>query len=290
MSAKGTLIIIGGNEDKGQSVETSERDHLEFIEESILARVVKQSGGPEAAIVVVPTASSIPDKVAANYLSAFDKLGCQNVAIADIRNREDSENDKNIKLMEEADCVMFSGGSQSQISHKIAGTSIHHILLERYHEEEGFVVAGTSAGAMCMSEEMISGGGGKEFFNKGSVSMGEGLGFIPNLIIDSHFIRRGRFGRLAEAVTRYPKFIGMGLAENTGLVIKNCNTFEVIGSGMVVVFDPDSLTYNNEPDLQKGEPMTIANLKTHVLAKGIEFSLEKREIKVMENNMMVHTD
>lgn len=283
MKNNGKLIIIGGNEDKG--IKTNEREHLEFIEESVLARMVKESGGKEAKIVIIPTASSIPDKVIDSYFLALEQLECRNVAVADIRKREDSEEKENIKLIEEADCILFSGGSQSQISHKIGGSSIHHILLERYQNEKNFVIAGTSAGAMCMSEEMITGGGGKEFFNKGSVSMGEGLGFIPRLIIDSHFIRRGRFGRLAEAVVRYPKFIGIGLSENTGLIVKNCINFEVIGSGMVIIFDPDSLTYNNASDLEKGEPMTIANLKTHVLARGVEFSLEKREIKVIHDNL-----
>jgi cyanophycinase len=132
-----------------------------------------------------------------------------------------------------------------------------------------------------MAEEMITGGGGKESFRKGAVGMGEGLGLIPHLVIDSHFIRRGRFGRLAEAVARFPKLIGVGLAEDTGLVVKDCNSFEVIGSGMVILFDPDSLTYNNEKGLKQGEGMTIANLKTHILASGIQFSIEKRAIKVV---------
>ena len=162
---------------------------------------------------------------------------------------------------------MFSGGDQSKIVQYIGGTLLHKIIQQRY-ENENFVIAGTSAGAMCMSREMIKGGGIKEAFTKGAVLMGEGMGFIPNLIIDSHFIRRGRFGRLAEAVARFPKMIGIGLAEDTGLVIKNCNEAEVIGSGMVILFDPRKLKHNNQKVVVEGSPMSLTNLKTHILPNG----------------------
>ena len=111
--------------------------------------------------------------------------------------------------------------------------------------------------------------------------MRKGMGFVPNLIIDSHFIRRGRFGRLAEAVAKYPRLIGVGLAEDTGLVIKNRNTFEVIGSGMVILFDPKKLKHNNEKILETGTPMSLINLKTHVLANGDRFNLNKKKVKVL---------
>jgi len=276
MSAKGTLIPIGGNEDKG--IEEHEVYHLEFIEEGILARVVKESGGVDAMIIVIPTASSIPDEVGANYLEAFRKLGCNNVHVMDIRDRSQSEDTTNISLLKKASCVMFSGGNQSKITQKIGGTTIHKILMERYQAEK-FVIAGTSAGAMCMSQEMITGGSSQESFIKGAVGMGEGMEFIPNLIIDSHFIRRGRFGRLAEAVARFPKLIGIGLSEDTGLVIKK-NSFEVIGSGMVILFDARKAKHNNHELLEAGTPMSLTNLKTSILANGDRFNIKKKKVKV----------
>ncbi len=278
MYPKGILIPIGGNEDKG--IEQNEQYTFEFISEGILYHVVKQSGGTYSNIVVIPTASMIPEEVSQNYLEAFGKLGCKNVTILDIRKREQSEDPKNIGLIKKADCVMFSGGNQSNITREIGGTTIHKILMERF-QKEPLVIAGTSAGAMCMSEEMITGGNIKEAFTKGAVGMSKGMGFIPNLIIDSHFIRRGRFGRLAEAVARHPKLIGVGLAEDTGLIIKNCNTFEVIGSGMVVLFDPRKIKHNNEKILKVGTPMTLTNLKTHVLANGDVFNIKDRKITVL---------
>lgn len=278
MEVKGTLIPIGGNEDKG--TESGESFHLEFIQESILSRVVSESGGNEAQIVIIPTASSIPKEVSNSYLKAFNKLGCRRVHIMDIRDRKESENPKNLEYIGNAQCVMFSGGNQSVITAKIGNTRLHEVLTERYRKDS-LVIAGTSAGAMCMSSEMIAGGSSTESFIKGAVKMDAGMGFISNLIIDSHFIRRGRFGRLAEAVAKYPDMMGIGLAEDTGLVIKNSSTFEIIGSGMVIMFDPRKLKHNNEKILEKGTPMSLINLKTHVLANGDRFNMKRGKVKVL---------
>jgi len=275
---KGTLIPIGGNEDKG--IEENEAHTLDFISEGILYRVVEEAGGVEAKIVVIPTASSIPVEVGENYLSAFDTLSCKNVLVLDIRNRADAETAHAIEHISSANCIMFSGGDQSNISKKIGNTKIHEILKDRYLNEEKFVIAGTSAGAMAMAAEMIAGGKPKESFVKGAIRMREGLGLIPQLTIDTHFIKRGRFGRLAEAVAKFPQIIGIGLAEDTGLVIKN-NTAEVIGSGMVIIFDGRKLHHNNEKILVPGAPMSLTNLKTHVLANGDRININKKKVKVL---------
>lgn len=276
---KGTLIPIGGNEDKGE--DANENYTLDFISEGILWHVVREAGGVAAKIVVIPTASSIPVEVGQNYLDAFQKLGCSNVHVLDIRTKQDAEDKATIKHLKQAQCVMFSGGNQSRISDIIGGTKFHSILLKRYQKEEEFVIAGTSAGAMAMASQMIAGGSSTESFVKGAVLMREGLGLIPELTIDTHFILRGRFGRLAEAVAKFPKVLGIGLAEDTGLIIKNCNTFEVIGSGMVILFDPRKLKHNNEKILAPGTPMSLTNLKTHVLANGDVFNIKKKKIKVL---------
>ena len=278
MSVKGTLIPIGGNEDKGNG--DSEQHNLEFVQDGILARIVKESGGTDALIIIIPTASSIPEVIGENYIEAFAKLGCSNVKVMDIRSRLDSEESENIELIKVAKCIMFSGGNQSKITKYIGGTTIHQILLDRY-KNDTIVIAGTSAGAMCMSTEMITGGSSKDSMVKGAVGMGEGMDFIPNLIIDSHFIQRGRFGRLAEAVAKFPKLLGIGLAEDTGVVIKKRNSFEVIGSGMVILLDPSKLKHNNQKILDEGEPMSLSNLKTHILANGDRFNIRSRKLKVL---------
>jgi cyanophycinase len=275
---KGTLIPIGGNEDKG--FEDDEMYTLDFIDEGILYHVVKEAGGIAANIVVIPTASSIPIEVGENYLSAFNTLGCTNVTILDIRSIEDSETERSISLITHANCVMFSGGDQSKITDKIGGTTIHNILVDRYSNEVGFVIAGTSAGAMVMANEMIAGGSATESFIKGAVHMYKGLGLVPSLIIDTHFIKRGRFGRVSEAVAQFPELIGIGLAEDTGMIIKN-NKCRVIGSGMVIVFDGRRLTHNKHSILKEGTPMSLTGLRTHILSNGDRFHIDKKKVKVL---------
>jgi cyanophycinase len=276
---KGTLIPIGGNEDKG--IEEDEMYTLDFIDEGILFHVVKEAGGVDATIVVIPTASGIPLEVSESYMTAFQKLGCTNIKVLDIRSREDAEKASSIALIKTANCIMFSGGNQSKITDKIGGTEIHDILVDRYRNEEGFVIAGTSAGAMAMANEMIAGGSASESFFKGAVSMYKGLNLIPELIIDTHFIRRGRFGRQSEAVAKFPELIGIGLAEDTGMIIKNGNDCTVIGSGMVIIFDGATLTHNNEKLLKDGTPMTMANMTVHVLSNSDEFDIKERKVKVL---------
>ncbi|PKK93983.1 MAG: cyanophycinase [Tenericutes bacterium HGW-Tenericutes-6] len=275
--AKGTLIPIGGNEDKG--IEKSENYTLEFIQDGILFHIVKEAGGTNSKIIVIPTASSIQEEVGNNYLRAFNTLGCKNVRVLSINSVEEAESEENIKALEECDAVMFSGGDQSRIVQHIGNTKFHQILINRY-ENEKFVIAGTSAGAMCMSKEMIAGGNITEAIVRGSTKFKKGMGFIPELIIDTHFIKRGRFGRLAEAVAAFPKLVGLGLAENTGVIIKN-DIFTVIGSGMAILFDPSWLTHNYREILEDELPLSVTDLKVHILSFGDKFDLKTRSTKIM---------
>lgn len=276
---KGTLIPIGGNEDKG--FEDDEIHRLDYIEEGILAHVVEEAGGINAKIVVIPTASSIPVEVGKNYTKAFSTLGCKNVDVLNISSKKEAESPDAIALIKNANCVMFSGGDQSKITNYIGDTTIHHILKERYKNDTGFVIAGTSAGAMAMTNEMIAGGSSTKAFKKGAVIMYNGLNLIPELIIDTHFIQRGRFGRISEAVAKFPNLIGIGLAEDTGMIIKRGEDCTVIGSGMAIIFDGNDLTHNNEKILKQGTPMTMTNLKIHVLANGDHFNIKTKTVKAL---------
>jgi cyanophycinase len=278
MLTKGILIPIGGNEDKGTG--ENEAHSLDFINDGILSHVVRESGGEKASFVVIPTASSIPKEVGAGYLDAFDKLGCKNVTILDIRKRAECEKERNLDIIKKANCVMFSGGDQSRISDIIGKTSLHDILKYRL-KYDNIIIAGTSAGAMAMSSEMIAGGSSAESMLKGAVEMREGLEFVPGLIFDSHFVRRGRFGRLAEAVARFPHLLGVGLGEDTGMIITNCNEFRVIGSGMVVLFDGGQLAHNTVDILAEGTPMSMSNLIVHVLSNGDRFGIDDRKLDVL---------
>lgn len=276
--AKGTLIPIGGNEDKGKEG-LHENYTLDFIEEGILSNVVKESGGKNSNIIIIPTASSIQKEVGENYLEAFSKLGCHNLKVLSINSKEDAEKKENIKALEESACIMFSGGNQAKIVDFIGHTQFHSILNERY-QNENYVIAGTSAGAMCMSFEMIAGGIITESLFKGSVEFRKGMGFIPELIIDSHFIKRGRFVRLTEAVAAFPHLLGVGLSEDTGIIIKE-HEFTVIGSGMVIIFDPSNLSHNYHEILSENLPLSITDIKVHVLSFGDQFNIKTRKPKIM---------
>ncbi|MEP1306927.1 MAG: cyanophycinase [Balneola sp.] len=277
MAAKGVLIPIGGNEDKGS--EESESYTLDFIEDSILSNVVREAGGADANIVIIPTASGIPKEVSENYIKAFSQLGCTNLKVLDIRNRLQSSSKETIQALETADCLMFSGGNQSKITKFIGGTEAHQIIAERYQKER-FVIAGTSAGAMMMSEHMIAGGSSKESLYKGAVHMSKGLGLFKGLVIDTHFIKRGRFGRLAEAMAIHPELLGLGLAEDTGIIIEEGNRFKVIGSGMVLLFDPSKLTHNSHKILPEGVPISLGNLVVNILANNDEFTIDDRKVSI----------
>lgn len=278
MEYKGTLIPVGGNEDKGMGLK--ETYCLDFIKQGILSSIVKESGGITSNIVVITSASSIPKIVGENYLKAFNSLGCQNIQILDIRKRQEALTPNTLSILEQADCIMFSGGDQSKIIKCIAETP-SHFLIRKKLEETPVVIAGTSAGAMSMSLQMIAGGSIVDAMQKGNVKIVKGMGFLDQLIIDSHFIQRGRFGRLAEAVARYPNLLGLGLAEDTGLIIRKGNDCQVIGSGMVVLFDPRNLNHNRYVELQPNTPMSLSNLTTHILANGDRFKIRERSIKIL---------
>ncbi|MEI2748275.1 MAG: cyanophycinase [Ferruginibacter sp.] len=235
--AKGKLLAIGGAEDKGTNLETGEihRNNLNFFELGILRRIVAETGGPDTKIEVVTTASMIPVEVGENYLSAFGKIGCTSVNVLNIRNRADAANEEYIERIKNCHAVMFSGGNQMRLTSTFGGTQFLDIIQKRYQEEDDFLVAGTSAGAMAMSNTMIYEGNASRAHLKGEVKITTGLAFMDDVIFDSHFEKRGRFGRLAQAVAANPSCIGIGLGEDTGMLITGGNKMEAIGSGLVMI-------------------------------------------------------
>lgn len=275
---KGKLIAIGGAEDKGTDLETGEfhRNNLNFFELGILRRVVEEAGGINARIEVITTASTIPYEVGENYLNAFGKIGCTNIGVMHIRNRQDAMDAEYIERIRSCDAVMFSGGNQLRLSVTDGGTEFLAILKQRY-QEENFLIAGTSAGAMAMSQTMIYEGNATRAHLKGEVKMTTGLGFISSVIIDSHFEKRGRFGRLAQAVATNPSAIGIGLGEDTGMLITEGNKMEAIGSGLVVIVDGHEILHSNIADIPDGNPVSIENLKVHFCEKGNGYLIRERK-------------
>lgn len=275
---KGKLIAIGGAEDKGTDLETGEvrRNNLNFFELGILRRVVEEAGGVNARIEVITTASTIPYEVGENYLNAFGKIGCTNIGIMHIRNRQDTMEDEYIERIRHCDAVMFSGGNQLRLSVTDGGTEFLAILKKRYLEDN-FLIAGTSAGAMAMGHTMIYEGNATRAHLKGEVKMTTGLGFIGSVIIDSHFEKRGRFGRLAQAVATNPSMIGIGLGEDTGMLITEGNKMEAIGSGLVMILDGHDILHSNIADIPDGNPVSMENLKVHFCEKGNGYLIRERK-------------
>jgi len=275
---KGKLIAVGGAEDKGTNLETGEvyRNNLNFFELGILRRVVEEAGGPSARIEIITTASTIPYEVGENYLNAFGKISCTNIGVMHIRNRQDTMNKDFLERIQTCDAVMFSGGNQLRLSATDGGTEFLRIMKRRYLEED-FLIAGTSAGAMAMSNTMIYEGNATRAHLKGEVKITTGLGFINTLIIDSHFEKRGRFGRLAQAVAANPSLIGIGLGEDTGMLITDGDKMEAIGSGLVVIIDGHDILHSNIADIPDGNPVSIENLKVHFCEKGNGYLIRDRK-------------
>jgi cyanophycinase len=238
--------------------------------------VVEEAGGIDAQIEIITTASTIPYEVGENYLDAFGKIGCLNVYTMHIRTRQDLQDRSYIDRLRNCDAVMMSGGNQMRLSTIFGGTEFLSEMTRRYRTNPGFLIAGTSAGAMAMSSNMIYEGNATRAHLKGEVKMTSGLGLIDKVIIDSHFEKRGRFGRLAQAVAANPGKLGIGLGEDTGIIITEGNKSEAIGSGLVVIIDGQDISHLNLADIPEGNPISIENLRVHFCAHGNGYLLDER--------------
>lgn len=280
----GKLAIIGGAVNKGSFTETTYdinvANNLNFFEKGILRRIINESKNNEdSRIEIVTTASQIPEVVGEEYVKAFEYLNATNVGILNILKREEAGRDEVVQRLQEADVVMFTGGDQLRLSSILGGTPFHKLLLKKYREEE-FIYAGTSAGAAAASDNMIYQGSSNEALLKGEVKMTGGLGLIDNVIIDTHFVQRGRIGRLFQAVVGNPWVLGIGLGEDTGLLIKNGFQMEAIGSGLVILVDGNEIKDTNLTRVEMGQPVSINHLVTHVLSMFDTYDLNERSMHI----------
>lgn len=278
MNIRGKLIIIGGAVDKGSFTETdldkNKPQNLNFFEEGILKRLIKESPKQELSRVeVVTTASKIPKEIGAEYVKAFSYLGADNVDVLNIERREQAMDPEVLERIRVADVVMFTGGDQLRLTSILGGTPFQEIILDKYFNED-FIYAGTSAGAAAASNNMIYQGSSSEALLKGEVKITSGLGLIDGVIIDTHFVQRGRIGRLFQAVVGNPKVLGIGLGEDTGLLITNGRQMEAIGSGLVILVDGREIKDTNLTQVELGQPISINHLVTHVLSKNDTFDLD----------------
>jgi len=258
---KGLLFVIGGGEDKEGDC-------------TILAEFVRLAGGRKARLVVMTVATDEPQEVGGEYRKVFRRLGARSVRVVDVSARSDATDKKLLAVLEQSTGVFFTGGDQLHVTSLIGGSEMDLLLHQLY--ERGVVIGGTSAGAAMMSNSMFVSGSGEENPRLENLQLGPGVEFVLGGMIDTHFSQRGRHGRLISAVAQYPHDLGIGIDENTALVVRD-GMFEVIGEGAVTVIDAGALTYTNVPDLRRGEGLALYNVKLHILPAGHRFSLTERQ-------------
>lgn len=284
MTPKGKLIIIGGAVDKGSFTESNFTDNVEknlnFFEKGILKRIIDESkNGKTSLIEIIPTASKIPNQVGPEYAKAFQYLGAENVEVLNIEKREEALSEESYNRIKNADVIFFTGGDQLRLTSIIGGTPMHDLILQKYQEEE-FIYVGTSAGAASASKSMIYQGTSHEALLKGEIKITSGLGLIDHVVVDTHFVQRGRIGRLFQAVVSNPKTLGIGLGEDTGLLITDGNAMEALGSGLVILVDGRNISDTNITDVNIGEPISIKNLVVHVMSKSDKYLLKEHHFTI----------
>lgn len=282
MNPKGKLVIIGGSVDRGSfsESETDLKRSLKFFEKGILKRITTESvKNSESRIEIITTASSIPEEVGEEYVKAFAQLQVSNVGVLNIKTREEANSEEYLDRLRNANVVMFTGGDQLRLTAIFGGTAFHHLLLDKY-ENEDFLISGTSAGAAASSNNMIYQGSSSEALHKGEVKITGGLGFINNVIIDTHFVQRGRIGRLLYACASNPINLGVGLGEDAGLLITNGNNMEAVGSGLIMLVDATQMRHTSMSDVEMGAPVSIDNLIVHVMALGDHYDLKNKKLTI----------
>lgn len=258
--ADGRLVIIGGAEDReGESV--------------ILKEFVKLAGDKKARIVVVTAATNHPEESGDEMTKVFKRLGVEKIDVVGVSSRVDAFLEASIETIKQATGLYFTGGDQLNITSLIGGSEMQRAIFDTY--DKGLVIAGTSAGAAMMSNSMIMSGTSEQNPQLGAVEIAPGMDFVRGSIIDTHFSQRGRHGRLLAAVAHHPQELGIGIDEDTAMVVHK-NKFYVLGSGAVTLFDSSAMTYSNTPYIKKGEGLAMSNIKIHVLPEKYKFDLEAR--------------
>lgn len=255
------LMIIGGAEEKNAD------------EATILAEFVRRAGGERANIVIMPTATRYPERAGNVYEALFQRLGAGWARTLDIRRREEAQAPTALDAIREASGVFFTGGGQLRITSLLGGTPVAQALHERC--DAGMVIAGTSAGASMMSDTMLISGNAETNPRVEIVDMSPGMGFLPGVVVDQHFAQRGRIGRLLAAVAQHPGHLGLGIDEDTAVIVDG-DTFRVMGSGAVTVVDATEMFYTNLPEVRHDACLALCGIRLHILPDDYRFDLARR--------------
>ncbi len=257
-----TLFIIGGAEDRvGRA--------------SLLRQFVKLSGGRRARLVLIPTASSFQDEVVDSYTEVFTRLGAPGLAVVNPATRADSHDPELVAQVDDATGVFMSGGSQLRLSQLLPGTPLGEAL-HRAHDR-GAVIGGTSAGASIMSDFMISMGDEGITPRQRASQISAGLGLVRGVVVDQHFDQRSRYGRLMSVIAPSPHLLGIGIDEDTAMVVTDGHEFTVRGSGAVFVVDCTTAV-TDAADARAGAPMLVSGATVHTLPAGATFDLAERRL------------
>jgi cyanophycinase len=261
--AAGTLVIIGGREDK-----EGDKDILRYV--------AREVGGGK--LVVVTAASERPQELWAAYEPLFRSLGVRHLAQLAVADREDAHRPSVARTLQDADGIFITGGDQLRLTSALGDSIVFQRMREIF--EQGGVVAGTSAGASVMSETMLVGGAAEASPRiGGELEMAPGFGLAAGILIDQHFAERGRTGRLVGAIARNPRIIGVGIDEDTAIVIRGNRTFEVLGAGAVTIIDGSRITRSSVTEDEEGRSMSVFDVRMHLLSQGDAFDLRTREPK-----------
>ncbi|MBC8392905.1 MAG: cyanophycinase [Deltaproteobacteria bacterium] len=272
---RGRLIAIGGNEDKDNEL-------------VVLKRVVQEVGKTEYKVGVITTASEEPELRGKSYHKVFNTLGASRIEILNIKTRAQANDRTLSKTLEDVDLIFLAGGDQLRLTTIVGGSRILQTIQNRL--EAGALVAGTSAGAAVFSDTMIYEGKSEEGLFKGRVLTTSGFGFVENIVFDTHFMARGRIGRLIQIVTTNPTCIGVGIGENSGVVLKGDGTVEVIGTGQVIIVDGRNIVHSNIMDIEPGGPIAVENVRIHSLVNGYGFNFKKRQFLIPSHNKSENID
>ena len=262
--SKGTIISMGGN------VKLSPDEPL-FKK---LIEVASKDSEYEPKIGIIPTASGNPIRSGKKYSELFEKMGAEVYVIHPVE-RDSANSSSLISKAEDVDAFFFTGGNQLRLTTVLGGTNLLDTIKKKF--EAGCCLAGTSAGAVCMTSTMIAHGLAQDALMIGEVELTRGLAFIENAVIDTHFTARGRFPRLFHVVTENPGVLGIGLGEETGIVWDLDNTsFTVIGNRNIVIVDGKTICFSNTADVEPGKPFTTEGITVHILSNGFQFDFDER--------------
>jgi len=254
----GHLLVIGGAEDK-------------YNERRILKKFLELAGGAKAEVLIVPVASDFPEFAADVYTQAFRNLGVAHPRVLRATSRQDVVNADLDKLVDGVTGVFMTGGDQMRLVSLLGGTKLAE-QLRKMVRDTNVVMAGTSAGAAAMSTSMIVRGEPSSHPHKNAVKLSPGLGFLKNIIIDQHFSERGRISRLITAVSYNPYNLGIGIDENTAIILDGKGVLEVFGEGSATIIDGSQISFNEIAEVADNASFSICGVQFHVLRDGLVYN------------------